>query len=89
MQVTIDLPEDVAVRLSSRNGAELPRAVLEMVALEGYRSGELTEAEVMRMLGLRHRTHVDAFLKEHGAYLDYTLEDLEHDREAHRRLGLR
>jgi hypothetical protein len=31
---------------------------------------------------------VDGFLKEHGVELDYTLEDLQRDREAHRRLGL-
>ena len=89
MQVTIELPDDVAHHLAGRNGAGLTRTVLEMVAVEGYRSGELTEAEVMRMLGLTHRTHVDAFLKERGAYLDYTLDDLEQDRETHRRLGLR
>jgi hypothetical protein len=31
---------------------------------------------------------VDGFLKQHGVELEYTLEDLERDREAHRRLGL-
>ena len=28
------------------------------------------------------------FLKERGVPLHYTLEDLEHDRQTHRRLGL-
>jgi len=31
---------------------------------------------------------VDGFLKEHVVELEYTLEDLERDREVHRRLGL-
>jgi len=89
VQVTIDLPDDIAEQLIARDGAGLPQAVLEMVAVEGYRSGRLTEAGVMRLLRLTHRTRVDAFLKEHGAYLDYSLDDLERDRETHRRLGLR
>jgi hypothetical protein len=92
MQVTIELPDDIAKDLASKNGEgalwALPRAVLEMVALEGYRSGELTHAQVRRLLGFEHRLQVDAFLKEHGISLHYTLEDLERDRETHRRLGL-
>jgi hypothetical protein len=31
---------------------------------------------------------VDGFLKQHGVELEYTTEDLERDREVHRRLGL-
>ena len=31
---------------------------------------------------------VDAFLKQHQVPLQYTIEDLERDRETHRRLGL-
>jgi predicted HTH domain antitoxin len=30
---------------------------------------------------------VHGFLKDHGVPLDYTMEDLEQDREAHRQLG--
>jgi hypothetical protein len=87
MQVTIELPDDIAAGLAARDSGELPRAVLEMVALEGYRRGELTHAQVRRLLDFENRLDVDAFLKEHGVYLDYTLEDLEQDREAHRSLG--
>ena len=73
MQVTIELPDDIAGKLAEKNGADLPRAVLEAVALEGYRSGELTHAQVGRLLGIDYRFDVDAFLKEHGAYLHYSL----------------
>ena len=38
--------------------------------------------------GLQTRMQVDAFLKDHGVELEYTLEDLERDRETHRQLGL-
>jgi hypothetical protein len=64
--VTIQLPEDVAEDLMTKSGADLPRAVLEMVALEGYRSGELTHAQVMRLLGFKNRVEVDGFLKRAG-----------------------
>ena len=60
-----------------------------MLAVEGYRSGKLTHAQVGRILGIDYRFDVDAFLKQRGAYLDYTLEDLERDRETARQLGLR
>jgi hypothetical protein len=30
----------------------------------------------------------DGFLKQHGVELEYTMEDLERDRETHRRLEL-
>ncbi len=89
MHVTIELPDDIAGDLQAGNGADLPRALLEMVALEGYRTGRLTHAQVGRLLGIDYRFDVDAFLKEHAASLDYTPEDLERDRETARRLGLR
>jgi len=39
------------------------------------------------LLGFHTRMEVDAFLKDHGVELEYSLEDLEHDRETHRHLG--
>lgn len=88
MQVTIEIPNDIAEGLAAKNLEDLPRAVLEKVALEGYRSGDLSQAQVRRLLGFEHRLEVEAFLKERRVYLDYTVEDLERDRETHRRLGL-
>jgi predicted HTH domain antitoxin len=88
MTITLELPEDVAGELASSNGTDLQRALLEMVALEGYRSERLTHAQVGRLLGIENRFEVDAFLKEHGAFLHYTLEDLELDVETLRSLGV-
>ncbi len=87
MRITLELPDDVAELLAAKNGAGLPRAVLEMVAVEGYRSGALTHAQVRRLLGFENRFDVEVFLKERGIPLEYTIEDLEQDRETHRRLG--
>ncbi|HEV7844102.1 MAG TPA: UPF0175 family protein [Pyrinomonadaceae bacterium] len=85
MSVTIELPEEIEQQLETEWG-NLPRRALEAVALEGYRSGALTLSQLRRMLGFETRMEADAFLKQHGVYLDYSVEDLERDRETHRRL---
>ena len=56
-------------------------AVMRRLTLEGYRSGALTAFQVGRRLGLETRVEVDGFLKSHGVYLDYTLEDVDRDTE--------
>jgi len=87
MQITLELPEDIASHLTAK-GENLSRAALEAFALEEFRSKKLSTAQLRRLLGCQTRMEVDGFLKEHGVELEYTLEDLERDREAHRQLGL-
>ena len=79
MLITLELPEDIARGLESK-WKDLPRAALESWALEAYRSGTLTAAEVRRLLGFETRIQLDAFLKDHEIY-EYTASDFEHDRE--------
>lgn len=86
--VAIELPEEIAERLADRRG-DLARVALESVAAQGYRTGRLTHAEVQRMLGLASRVETDAFLREAGAYLDYTEADLERDLKVSRNLTRR
>jgi hypothetical protein len=64
MQITVELPEDIAVGLESK-WKDLPRAALESLALEAYRSRALTAAQLRRLLGFETRMQLDAFLKEH------------------------
>ena len=87
MQLTLELPDELSAALGA-SGRDLSRAALEAIALEAYRERKLSTAQLRRLLGLQTRMEVDGFLKEHGVELEYTLEDLERDREAHRRLGL-
>jgi Uncharacterised protein family (UPF0175) len=87
MEVAIHLPNDIAQHVQAR-WEDVPRHVLESLALAWYQSGELNEEQLRRLLGYRTRLRVHAFLKEHGVPLRYTLEDLEQDRAAHDRLGL-
>ena len=67
---------------------ELPRAALESLAIEAYRSRALTAAQLRRLLGFETRMQVDAFLKEHEIY-DYSVADFEQDRETLRKLRMR
>jgi predicted HTH domain antitoxin len=85
MQITLELPDEIARELEAKWN-DLPRATLESLALEGYRSDTLTEEQVRRILGYGTRMQVHAFLKEHGVYLNYDLEDLEQDMGNLRRL---
>jgi len=87
MQITFELPQDIAEGLESRWN-DLPRAALESLALEAYRSRALTAAQLRRLLGFETRMQVDAFLKEHEIY-DYSIADFEQDRETLRDLRRR
>ncbi len=80
MEVTINLPEDVG-GVFSANGENIEREVLEATALEGYREGKLSQAQVRRMLGYQTDMQVDAFLKEHKIYLEYDLDDIRRETE--------
>ena len=63
----------------------IPRRILEAVAIEGYRSEQLSRGQVSEMLGLNF-WETEAFLKAHGAYLNYSKEDLEQDARSNERV---
>ena len=85
MEVTVTIPEDIAAQLRTR-WQDLPRAALESLALEAYRSGTLTSAQLRRLLGFESRYELDGFLKQAGVYLEYDLDDLKQDLETIRRV---
>jgi hypothetical protein len=88
MQVVIDLPEDIGRALTA--GSLLPdRAALEGLAAEGYRSGVLSEHQVMRLLRLENRFEVHQWLEKRNIPLQYTPEDFTSDLDTLRELGLR
>jgi hypothetical protein len=87
MQILLELPEDIAEGLESR-WKDLPRAALESLALEAYRSHALTAAQVRRLLGFETRMQVDAFLKEHEIF-DYSAANFEEDTKTLRELRMR
>ena len=86
MQVTVDIPDDVAERLKAAGG-DLPRRALEALALEEYRRGRLMKPELRRLLGFGTRDALDGFLKAHEVFEPYSLDDLARERDDLERLG--
>ena len=85
MDVTVQIPDDLASRMGS--GSDLPRRALEALAAEEYKRGRLTKPDLRRLLGFETGHQIDEFLKDHEVFEDYTLEDLEREREGLRHLG--
>lgn len=86
MNVAIELPQEIASNLAGSR-QDLSRVALEALAAQGYRDGKLTHTEVQQMLGFNSRSETDSFLKQAGAYLDYTEADLERDLENSRHIA--
>lgn len=85
MEVTVQLPDIVGNRLG-KDTDDIPRWLLEKAGLEAYRSREISGYELRLMLGIKSRLELDAFLKAHGVYLEYSDEDFAHDAETSRQL---
>jgi predicted HTH domain antitoxin len=87
MQMTVDLPDDILEALQGR-WSDVSRHSLEAIAVEGYRTGALTESQVRRLLGLESRFEVHALLKEHRVPLQYSESDVDEDIRDLRDLGI-
>lgn len=87
MNLTVRIPDEFAARLTPEDG-DLERRALEALALEEYRAGRLRKKELRLILGFEVIDELDGFLKAHGVFEPYTLEDLERERQALDRLGL-
>src|SRR6266404_1537454 len=79
MNLTVQIPDDLAKRLTAAGG-DLSRRALEAFALEEFKSGHLTKPELRQLLGYETRAALDGFLKAHGVFEEYTLDDLEQER---------
>ncbi|MBL8231314.1 MAG: UPF0175 family protein [Bryobacterales bacterium] len=86
MDVVLRIPDEIAAHLSAEGG-DLSRRALEAFALEELRAGRINEVELRKMIGLE-RIELDGFLKAHGVYPDYAMEDFEEERSALKALGL-
>lgn len=79
MQITIELPENIANQLQTSN---ISRRILELIAADSYRQGRIGSAEVRQILNFSSRWETYQFLKDEKAYLLYTENDLEQDVQA-------
>jgi Uncharacterised protein family (UPF0175) len=83
MPVTVSLPDEIL----ASDGGDIARRVLEQVALDGFKSGQLTTAQVRRILGFESRLQVYDFLAAHGVpWVDYEEAELERELETLRKL---
>jgi hypothetical protein len=87
MDLALQIPDDLARRLGA-GGEELSRRALEGFALEEYKSGRITAAEIRRLLGFSARYELDGFLKAHKVWADIGIEDLQQDLRDLESLGL-
>jgi Uncharacterised protein family (UPF0175) len=84
MTLTISFPDEI---LAGNNG-DLAHIVLEQVALIGFKSRQLTTAQVRRLLGFESRLQVHEFLAAHGVpWVDCDEEDLQHELETLKKLA--
>ena len=86
MQLTIDIPDDIAERLRAAQGGDLPRSAIERIALAGYLDGTLSRYHVQRLLGFDNRWDAEEWLGARGASVQYSLADLDQDRSTLDRL---
>jgi predicted HTH domain antitoxin len=77
MAITIELPQEVE-NLLNAEWPDLSRRALEAIMLEGYRDRVLSRGKIAEILGMTF-SESETFLRQHGALLDYSEEDLRRD----------
>lgn len=78
MPLTISFPDD----LLANEGEDIARKIPEQVALDGFKSGQLTAAQVRRILGYESRLQVYEFLAAHQVpRVDYDEAELQRELE--------
>ena len=85
MNVTVQIPDDLAKRLTAAGG-DLSRRALEALAAEEYKHDRLTKPELQRLLGIETSLQLDGFLKSHGVFEEHTVDDLEQEQTVARQL---
>ena len=75
MQFVVDIPDEFVPYLVS-DPKDLPRAVLEAIALDGVRLRKMTVDQARRTLRMETREEVEAFLTAHGVDLTNTKPDV-------------
>ncbi len=79
MQITLEIPDHIAVLLSD-SPETLSRRSLELLAAEAYRQGAIGSGEVGQMLGFTSRWDTYDFLHSEQIEAPFTSADLEQDR---------
>lgn len=78
MNLTLEIPDELARPMCAAAG-DLSRRALEALALEEYKAGRISKAQLRRLLGFGTRYELDGFLKAHDVWVDATIEDVQRD----------
>ncbi len=88
MESGLHIPDDIAEDIRKARGPDIARHILEAYVIQAYQQRELGTAQLRRLLGFDTRYEFEDFLAAHNVPRNYTLADLEYDRETTRLLGL-
>ncbi|HYE63567.1 MAG TPA: UPF0175 family protein [Phycisphaerales bacterium] len=86
MTLSLNIPDDAKRTLIEVWGDNLDRAAFEALVIEGYRTRKSGNSTVQRLLGLPDRWATEKWLADRDVCHNYSLEDLEQDRETMRQL---
>jgi Uncharacterised protein family (UPF0175) len=86
MNLTVQIPDDIASRLTA-GGEDLSRRALEALVADEYKHDRITKPELQRLLGIETSFQVDEFLKAHDVWIEYTREEAEREMKDLERLG--
>ena len=84
MTISMQVPDAIAKALHL-DGPELNRRALEALALDGYRTGELSRGQVSELLDLEVNETM-GFLKVHGCAQSISIQEFEREAKAIREL---
>jgi hypothetical protein len=82
MNLTVEIPDEIAGRLSAQGGGDLSRRATEAFLAEEYRRDRLTKPELQQLLGIETSYQLDGFLKAHEIGTEYARQDAEPDRRS-------
>lgn len=86
MYLTVDIPDEIASRLSA-GGIDLSLRAREAFLAEEYKHDRITKPELQNLLGMETSYELDGFLKQHDVWIEYTKEDAERERKSLLHLG--
>jgi arginine repressor len=79
MEVTVEIPDQIAAAIRNGTDDSVSRSLLELAAIQAHEQDMLTEYEVMEMLGFETREELYTFFKRHNIRSTFTAEDLKND----------
>jgi len=85
MEVVVNMPDPVARQWGDTPQA-IARHVIEDAVIERYRSGRLSQRQVGEALGFDY-WQTEAFLRERGVPVNYSVADLEADEAALKKIA--